>query len=319
MFTTSAMLVFAAKLVLYSALSIILVSMVGAPPLAMIFELAGKARKKVFLDKLGRQAAAMGAIHALTALPFLVGIWIIFIFKGMPAESAPLIGFPFGEPAHLAASCYVVCLLFSFVYWRTWRKPASLKWPHSLLGLIAFTSGIAGLFCFLVLKRALVMEPMVYALDPSLEFIFFFLASTSSGSQFWPLVAQTVLLALSAAGAMLVIFLWIRRKTEDYGRDYYTWAFKVAARWALVCTLLMAAPLVWLVFHPNTMVQALPLSMMVALGLSGLFLLLACLCWLLIAKSATPLRMKGAAVLAVILLILSLAAEGFALIPTLPV
>jgi hypothetical protein len=202
------------------------------------------------------------------------------------------------------------------LYRFTWKALKPAKVLHALIGLLCWLGATATLVLFLGVKRTASAYPDVFPADPTLVSYFDALLTIPAGSYFWPLLAQAVPLSVGMAAGLGLGYLLLRRRDEDFGRDYYAFALRYTARWALCATLLQAVALVWMI---NNMVMASPvfnlqspsiIALLVGLGL----FLLACVCWVVVARSATPLRLKPLIVVALLLAVGGLVAESYPMI-----
>lgn len=109
---------------------------------------------------------------------------------------------------------------------------------------------------------------------------------------------------IAAAAGLSCAYLVIRRNKDDFGRDYYNFSLKLAARWATIPTVGFLACQGWLFATlpatSKTLVMGTPLGIIWAAGVA--LGLLCAIIWLLIARSDSPLRMKGLSFVAVILM-----------------
>jgi hypothetical protein len=278
----------------------------GVPLLAAAAEILGRVQRKAFLDRFAQHLTVMGfGLLALVLIVAVAGAGLAAlrfpeIMARLHAPGSPL--FPF-------YGALAAVLAFHGLYRFGWSLP---KGPHLLLGLLAGLSSLTAIFLSLPALRgfALLLTPEA-ATAPGLV--------PSLGSPFWPCLVQYVALAPALAGAMGLLFLVHRRDRDNYGRDYYAFSMRLAARWAALSVLpaLLAQP--WVLFSLEPGLRALVLVSPTGLlwALAVLLMLLCAGLWWAVAKSGSPMRLKGlmlgSALLAWLFhsLLLALAAELF--------
>lgn len=121
---------------------------------------------------------------------------------------------------------------------------------------------------------------------------------------------ESLAFALAAAQGAALCWYVLRRRADDFGRDYYVFIIKSRARraaYAGALTLPVSAILLWLTpaFSPDRLPFLLPLSpenAFACLSTVSLCLPLAVLCWYLLVRAEAPLRKKSLIFLAVPLL-----------------
>lgn len=144
------------------------------------------------------------------------------------------------------------------------------------------------------------------------------LTSFRAGGDALPWLYALLWLFLAVAAGQGVGLCWhlLRRNADDYGRDYYTLVVSTRARqaaYAGAASLAFAALFLWLapgfrqalppdlaMAPPDALIGGFPLR--VAFRAGSLGLLLAVLCWYLLARTPLPLRRKTLAFLALPLL-----------------
>ncbi len=286
----------------------------GAPVLALAGESLAKPRKSTFYDKAGKQAAGMGFRLTLCILAAVLG-GVGYLVYALSDPASLLAWLQQTQIAWAAAAALGAHTLFAALHLSTWKALKKKKPAHKLLGALSVLAAVAVGAGLLAAGRAtfhsLANYPMLSPVGYSLADLF----CLHAYSPLLPLATQSVLLALTAGGGVLCVYLLLRRTSEDYGRDYYVFAMGYAARWACVPALLQLAPLGWLAW---LLMQRLGDSPQLQpalyfLGGAGLAVLMAAVLWLAVARSKTPLRHKPAVILALLLLLLAIAAEGYPL------
>jgi len=259
----------------------------GSPIVALLGELAAKSKSKVFYDKYGQQTASMGVI-VLILLTLVQAVGIALLITKYPqhadqvmAQQATFI------PIFAAAGAY---LLFGLPYLLLWKKMRNSKGMHIALGIAASIGAISMVALVIPAKLSFTFEGGTVAPEISALFL--------------PMSIMYAIMIIVAAAGLSCAWLIMRRNKDDFGRDYYNFSFPLAARWAFIPMIGFLACQGWLFTvlpeTMKTMVTGTPLGIVWAIG-AGLSLLCAII-WLLIARSQTPLRLKGLAFLAVLLM-----------------
>ncbi|BCS86921.1 hypothetical protein [Pseudodesulfovibrio sediminis] len=263
----------------------------GSPAIALLGEISAKSQKKVFFDKYGQQSSAMGLMLTLFTL-VIYGITLgIFLFKSPQGNSFVL---DTKSPLFIPLLSYAVFIVVGILYFATWKKLRNLKSVHMLLGVI---STLSAMVC------------VAYAIYAKLS-IALTMGSDAAGntataiSMAQPMSTMFVFLVLSVAAALSVTYLVLRREKDDFGRDYYNFALKLASRWAVLPMIAFLGCQGWLfVLLPQnfkTLVLDTPLAYVWA-SLVGLGVICVIL-WMALARSESPLRLKGVAFVAAALL-----------------
>lgn len=322
---------FLGMMLLYSLLLLMVLAAAGAPFLALLGERLAIARRRVFLDKLGGQLAAMGGILALCTLPFSLGLWLMswaggWITLYLKQPDMPLPEFSLelaGETSLFMAGVYALALLLAVLYWLTWKPMRKSKPLHSFLGVLAVLASVSAVLAVLAVRHAALVFEQVFIAEQTLPMLLQALAKVTLAS---PLPALALLcLALCVAGGAGVglVYMLLRRSKEDFGRDYYGFAMKAASSWAIAAGSLALFSGGWLAFvlfpelatlqiaHLGPTLQQ-PGILFYLVGL--LCMVLACVSWSVLASSATPLRNKPSAVLGAGFLWLSLCFQGIGLL-----
>ncbi len=274
----------------------------GAFAVALATEVAGLARAKAMPDKLGQQLGSLGVWLMLYTL-FSAGAVALYMFHSHPGLMEPWLQNPVLVTP--MAGLVVWTAGFCLAYRWSWATLRQRRGPHLAMGVLGVIGSVAVLGYSLAGKLFAMQLPHGHL--GSITFAD--LLATAVSPVYWALLVQYALLALACAGALGLIWLVLRRGRDDYGRDYYVFAAKSCARWAGWSTLGGVAAfgammgLIWA--HVAASSYAEPLLIFSGAGAS--LALLACLCWMAVARSAAPMRLKPAMVLGVLLLWLGMA------------
>ena len=210
------------------------------------------------------------------------------------------------------------CLLAGAVLWTAvmtgWK---GLRGMPVLHGILIFLAGS----CLAALPVISLLLGRVYfqaiTLSEPLDFqtlVDLFIPSASD--PFWLSVLLLHGLEVAAAGGVGLFWLLLRRRIDDYGRDYYVFAAKWCGEWAAWggwMTLLLLAGIQGAVLFRGDWVlrDGSTLFFMLCLFIP---LLLASVIWTAIARSALPMRHKVGMVFALVLLLVSAASGGILLL-----
>lgn len=263
----------------------------GSPIVAVLGEIAAKTKNKVFYDKYGQQTAAMGLVLLILLLVvYAAAVGVVFV--KFPQRIQPLLenASPIFGPL-IAMGAFII---LSLPYFLTWKKMRKAKGVHMMLGIGAATAS-AICIALVVPAKLLIALPDDIAQTQS---------TIGAQSMVWPMAAMYAILIVAAAAGLSCAYLVIRRNRDDFGRDYYNFALKLAARWAAVPMIGFLACQGWLfAVLPDTfkiMTLETPLGYIWAAAV-----VLGTVCtiiWLLLARSKAPLQFKGMTFLAVALM-----------------
>ncbi|MBU1002893.1 MAG: hypothetical protein KKE73_10255 [Proteobacteria bacterium] len=275
----------------------------GAFPLAWLSETLSATSKKVFLKKLGQQLSALGILFLAYTLVSVGGSFAV-MQATYPELIRPWLDQPLLIVPMLTALGWFV--LFGLLYAFTWRAAKNQPGLHRALGLLATLGVPAVLGMSLCMKLALYTE--LPQIAPTME-LGPMLSAGLGHPLFAPLVLSSLLLALCCGSGFGLVYLLTRRKRDDFGRDYYTFAARFAANIAALCTVSALASQAWIaaLMLPTLLAEAGP-SLLGWLTAGGAGCALAAsITWAMIARSENPLRHKPAILLAALLLFLTVA------------
>lgn len=206
----------------------------------------------------------------------------------------------------VAAGLLLTAALLWTVVVAAWKP---LRQHPVLHGLLTFVTGscLAGLPVIgLVLGRVAMQGTELPQQNDVQAFVDLLLPGAKD--PFWLYFGLIHFLEVASAGALGLCWLLIRRRADDFGRDYYTFAARWCGEWAAWggwIALLLAGGLCVLL----RMQGLLPLEREgVPLIVGSLFasLLIPSIVWTVIARSSTPMRHKIGMVVSVILLIFAI-------------
>lgn len=266
--------------------SLIGMAVFGSPVVSLLGEITAKTKKRVFYDKYGQQTATMGTV--LLAVFILVeAIGIALLYQKYPDLLASMVSAD--SPLKLAGIALAAFLLLGVPYSLTWKQLRTSKGIHMTMGFGACAAVIAMFVLGIPAKLSIAVAPT---------------AEQTMQLTPLPLIAMYLFFMVAAAAGMSCAYLVIRRHKDDFGRDYYNFALKLASRWALIPMVGFLACQGWLFATLpegiKTLVLETPLG--IVWGASTFFGLLCLVIWGLITRSSSPLQIKGLTFTGVLLL-----------------
>ncbi len=255
----------------------------GAFFLAFICEVRAFVQGKVLYRKLAQQISHMG-LWGMFYLFLLYTAFTVAVLQGyIPDVAQPWL-------AHSRLVLYMsifLCIVFILnVFYATTFKLARTK--PSLHLLTGFTAII---FFFLLSFTGIALKTLFYSAGLSSAFSAEeILLQVLGMPRVFYLLALYIVFCLLAATGCGTFFLILRRKKDDFGRDYYNFAVKQLARqnifWACVLAIIFSMSF----FLPQIKILS---GINLLLAYSGFaVLLIPVICSISIIMSKTPLRLK---------------------------
>ncbi len=271
----------------------------GAAMTAFVCECAAIIRKKAFLDKYAKQLTSLSLWGLLIAV--IAGGSALFVASNklpdlkqwLLSNNTPAL--PFGASLGLT--------LFSLaLYKANWRNLRQGKGPHLYLGAFVVLGSLASLHTGMATANSFAARFLV---TKSIDIPLPWLYAPTNNSLFWPLTIAALMLCLAYGGGVGAAYLVHRRTRDDFGRDYYNYALPKGALWGLIPMAGFLGAVGWLCSQlPKETIKLLTTHPLVCYAGSALGLaLLAALCWLPVALSKQPLRLKGLILTAALLLL----------------
>lgn len=279
-----------------SFFAMLFVAALGATIRAGVFLTESAIRGRAFLELMARQLVGLAWPHLVLCL-IAGGFWGWSLGKRMDW----LTGRFLSGPMLLALIAILAALPATLLADMAWTKLNKAKPVRLALCLVASLAGLAALYLVMAgLKdiTAALLGGGKHALPSSALYL------PGGTALFWPALAGLVFLALTAGAGLDLVWMTIRRKRDDFGRDYYNFALSRMAFCGLLSAPAFLACQAWLFLALPGNLRELVLSGPLA-GLWGTGLgcvLLACLCWVFVARSKSPLRLKGLVFTAMVLL-----------------
>lgn len=291
----------------------ILFTAIFGPWLAFAFKGLEIARKKPFFGLLCRQILRLNLWFAAL---FSVSVLALFfqgyfnLKKSMPpaeylagaVEAGITLPPSTGEMAILSSlfAGFVFILALAHFSWQNLRqRPAA----QAALLLLGAACGAAALLFALIMAAGY----------PKIIPTYYYLAIFTWTEAMYPLGTPTMLSsvlmitkilsgALGVAAAMCMCGMILFRKRDDFGRDYYNFAFRHMSRWGVACTVVtMLAGLGMMLILYNISSEAAKLGMLAAsaqinikeVALPTLIYASCAVFWVSLMRSLTPLRHKA--------------------------
>jgi hypothetical protein len=242
----------------------------------------------------------------LAMLAMLLG-WVLLIGGRVWLFSSQGSHAPDSLPGFLLESCWMLlgmAVMFTSVYYMLWKYLTKLPLLHAAQGILCGILGLPAAGAALAAARLLTAQARPDAAAITLAQLY----TPVVGTPFFCALCMTLPLALAAAGGFGAVWLVLRRRHDDFGRDHYNAMLPWCAAWArnawLVFWLLLLAATALRIGSQWQGDAFTPESALRESAWLLLWLIPAAL-WTLAARSATPLRHKPALLAA---LLLSLAA-----------
>jgi hypothetical protein len=277
----------------------------GGVLVAWISELSAWMKKIIFRDKYAQQVTRLSLWAMVLGWAFLSGalVWAERIVpqwrEGMGQVSLKTILYP-----GILFLCGFILLLGYLSLWKILRKKKPF---HLILGFLSLLSIWVGVYSLFNAKMRLLFDTTVQDVSKSQVWKFFLLPVPVLNS--WLFFGHILFLALGSSGLLGLLYLLVRRKRDDFGRDYYRYAISFAGKWSVSYAFQLIVLIGVLVVFTN-MSQTVLREPLVLIPF-----VVSCLCylipvWLLIRiiQNDTPLRLKGTMIVSVILSWLALSA-----------
>lgn len=250
-------------------------------------------RKRAAFDKCSRQLALLGLILGWL---LLIGSRVWLYYTQDESLKGTFINFML-ETSWLLLSMGV---LLSSIYFTLWRILKNMPTLHSTIGIISACQNCLALVSAMVTTRMFVLiKPDKDVLTPDLF-------PDAWNDPLWTAACITLPLIFAMAGAYGAAWLPLRRKQDDFGRDYYNQMIPWVTGWAKNCWLIL-----WLLLLFSAGIQiwqsyeAGPLDKeaMIAVLIQLLFWIIPFLLWTFVHSKKIPIRYKYVLYLAFILAI----------------
>ena len=253
----------------------------GLTFIAICGEIIALRRKRSAYNKCARQLACLSML--LGWLMLLGGrLWLIMALDGFDSYSIIVL---------LSEATWMMfgfAAIVSCCYFMLWKFLANYPVLHIVLGAIAFLQGLmtcVGVMAVTRLYNALSLPEASSITIPQLF-------TPQFGQAYLSALCYTLPLIFALAGGFGAVWLLLRRKADDFGRDYYNTMVPWCTRWArnawgLLWLLLVASSglEIWQTWQTTGVFMQ---QDAIFQSLRVLLWLVPALLWTLVARSATP-------------------------------
>jgi len=282
---SSADLLLAANALPISFNLLLTLAAVGLPIVSGLNEISARSQGQVFYRKSAQQVAPLGLVLLAYTLVVAGSAAYMVVARSGGGELARL----FALPLLLSFGLW---LLLAAIFGLTFKSMKNAGGLHAALGIAASLCGAVGVHTVGALVRASLTP--IHADVGAASLSLGSLLAPTFATALWPLTAHFILLAPAGAGAVTLVWLILRRERDDWGRDYYAFAMRLAARWTAVPLFVALGVQSWLVLSlqkiPPVMLMrpdhAIPFVVAQLLGLLAAWLLMK------VSKSDNPMREK---------------------------
>ncbi|SHN50236.1 hypothetical protein [Desulfovibrio litoralis] len=273
----------------------------------VITEASGIATKKKFQDKCAFQTGKLCTILLIAYILAFISLISVNIQNGNNLLEGVL-----ALPVTLIMSLLGTAFLLFSLYLATWKTLKKAKIIHLSIGiLIALILSSAFVLIAMLLRTVLHSGSELTEYSSIIILVTELFNSIPLNSIVWPLIIQAFLLGFATIGALNLVWIMIVRNKDNFGRDYYNFTLSYSSAWAILGTLggLVTGAFVfyrgWVGMSPSLAQFPQTWLLITNIALPSF----ACLLWLFIIRSNTPLRHKFSAWFALIFLILSVTAQ----------
>lgn len=279
--------VFWAAMVLFATHLGLALAAAGIPCITSLVGLRTVKRLKIFIDKFGQQASTFALLGGFWAFLALCAVLALVRFL-LPAKAPHYLGFPL--PAAAVAGPLLAGAAMFLAYRGLWQRLKTRKALHAVIGLSATLLLWLAFYAGLAASRGLVLG---FAPETDASFLF-----PPGGALFWRFLADGLAFSLALAGTFTGAWLVWRRAKDDFGRDYYNFTMRLAARVGFAGQALALGTTVWTALGLLPLAGELTSRLSMALALYGTGTLVSLLCLGIVMPRENTLRYKFLLVLA---------------------
>lgn len=266
----------------------------GLPLISSTGEILAIRRKRSFYAKCALQLAMLSQGIGWV---LLVGgrIWLYLTTEDVPPSAV------LGAAREMSWLALGMAVVFNCIYFFLWKAMSKLPVLHIGIGLLNALQSLLALLLVLGTMRidAVVRLPQVDGTVTLADVILPML-----GTSYAHVVAYTPFLFLAMPAAFGCVWLLLRRKSDDYGRDHYATVLPWCARWARNAWIVLWLALLafsGLEVYRQMQEGSFVMQDGITAGIRVLLWLIPVLLWTLTARSTTPMRHKLALVVALLL------------------
>ncbi|WP_022656746.1 hypothetical protein [uncultured Desulfovibrio sp.] len=178
-------------------------------------------RRRSSYDKCARQLALLGLILGWL---LLIGgrVWIFFTQAGCTPDSLPSF---LVEMGWILLS---LAVLISSLYYMLWKALGNMPVLHVTLGMLSGVQGCVAVVATLAAARFLA----AFARPDAAAMTFADIFPAAWSAPLWSALCYTLPLILAMPAAFGALWLPLRRKRDDFGRDHYNAMIPWCAGWA---------------------------------------------------------------------------------------
>ncbi len=281
----------------------LLLAVVALPMMSLMALTVAIYSRRSLYDRCARQLAGLVVVLICFLLLCTGGLYyaeLIYVFDLSPLlpGSGPVVG-----------GLLTAGFLFWIIYAKAWKKIR----PYSfLLWLIGFCGWLClmpiPLVGFLPIRLdSTQVDAMLFREVKNTYLLMQSFVTDSFGEPLSILpVAGLLFLAVASGGGLALLWLVLRRKRDDFGRDYYTFAAKWCGKWAAAGSWIALGVLAGAHWFAAGGTFFSVIKMYSVEAICAGFLALAALVWTIIGVSSLPMRHKPGMFLAVLCLLLCL-------------
>lgn len=244
-------------------------------------KIIGVSKKRNIFEKCSRQLAFL-ALWLGWIILACARVWLYFLEPPFPENTLA------GYMTEMSWLLFSMGVLLGTIYYFLWKPLKNMPVLHVTLGMLAAIQNCVALASILFTLKICASGPP-FKIPCELPEIF---------PQVWDAAifsaaCYTLLLIFSLAGAFGLLWLILRRKKDDFGRDYYNLTLRWCAAWANYPWLLL---ILFLLIGAGQKIWAIRLSLsledLVYNAALVIISLIPAACWLAVQKSALPMRRK---------------------------
>ncbi len=268
----------------------------GGPFVAMLSEFWGWRKRKKFMDKFALQVTRLSLI--------CVAVWVIMAIVGVIwsyySSFWDILIEISRNYVYLSAGAFSLGVLFLIIYFMSWKSLNKHKFAHLIFSLFSIICLWSFFYISFNCALQLILKSEKDGTATCLIPVFTGLSVTYP--IIWPFTSQFILLVFGGTGALSLLYILLRRKKDDFGRDYYRYALASSAKWSLVFPA-QVITLVWIYYLVKEQIQffAWPLSFFLPFASLFVCLFVLVFLWLRVLKSTIPLRLKGSILFSAVL------------------
>lgn len=266
-----------------AVLDVVSAAAFGLAIAAALFQIQGRLHNKVLFDKIAQQFAGIGFLLSVMTCGVM---GVLLYFSGIEAPEAQAFMLEAGSPGLTAVILTGLYPVLMGIYRFTFRPMRKSRGAHTAIGVACALCSIATIHAYLA-AAALLFKP---DLIEGARWVVIF----SGASPAWPTLLFSIILCVCYGTALGMLYSVYRRNKDDFGRDYYRFALNNAGRLAASCALIQLfaqgwlysaiAPEVRTAFVDQAGLSLLIGDVLALLGAAG---------WMALARSKTPMRLKG--------------------------